>query len=150
MAEGTQEFEMEEQLCILQKSQAELKEVLERHGKLLIKILQRMEDLRTTKSSTGKTSQTYQVHSILDVLYGQSVLNKDGDPNDEDLRVAGMESLEFWSVGAQGGESARDPAWNSQGVPLGFLTPSKRDFMELPLWKQLAQTWNSRGAKRVT
>lgn len=99
---------MEKQLCILQKSQAELKEVSERHGKLLIEILQRMEDLRTTESSTGKTSQTNQVHSILDVLYEQPVLNKDGDPNDEDLSVAGMVPVDFWSVGVQGSESGTE------------------------------------------
>ncbi|RWR86236.1 pentatricopeptide repeat-containing protein, chloroplastic-like protein [Cinnamomum micranthum f. kanehirae] len=128
MAEGTQEFQMEVQLCILQKSQAELKEVSEHHGKLLIKILQRMEDLRTTKSSIGKTSQTNQVHSILDILYEQPVLNKDGDPNDEDLSVAGMEPVDFWSVGMQGSESGKESCME-KGRPRSSLPiTSKREF----------------------
>lgn len=57
MADSTRTAQIEEQICSLQTSQAKLKATSERHGKLLIEVLQCLQNLRTTESSTRKTSQ---------------------------------------------------------------------------------------------
>lgn len=57
MADSTCKAQIEEQICILQTSQAKLKATSERHGKLLIEVLQHLQNLRATESSTRKTSQ---------------------------------------------------------------------------------------------
>ena len=57
MADSTREAQIEEQICSLQTSQAKLKVTSERHVKLLIEVLQHLHNLRTTESSTRKTSQ---------------------------------------------------------------------------------------------
>ncbi|KAJ8639785.1 hypothetical protein MRB53_016479 [Persea americana] len=61
MAKGMQGLQMEVQLCILEGSQAKLKEPYERHGKLLTNILQRLENLLSAEGSTRKTSQANHV-----------------------------------------------------------------------------------------
>ncbi|KAJ8639719.1 hypothetical protein MRB53_016413 [Persea americana] len=61
MAEGMQGLQMEVQLCIIEGSQAKLKETYERHGKLLTNILQHLENLLSAEGSTRKSSQANHV-----------------------------------------------------------------------------------------
>ncbi|KAJ8639343.1 hypothetical protein MRB53_016037 [Persea americana] len=53
--------QLEEQLYTLQSSLAKLRETSKHHGKLVMKILQCLENLRTAHSLTGKASQTNHV-----------------------------------------------------------------------------------------